>query len=72
VLFGDTRCWPLQTRSVLISSSDQDGGVEARCASFAAGRRAAAFGRVARLLVGERLLGLIVVGLATLLGRFWP
>ena len=41
-------------------------------ASFAAGRRAAAFGRVARLLVGERLLGLIVVGLATLLGRFWP
>jgi hypothetical protein len=41
-------------------------------ASFAAGRRAAAFGRVARLLVGERLLGLIVVGLATLLGQFWP
>jgi hypothetical protein len=40
--------------------------------SFAAGCRAAAFGRVARLLVGGRVLGLIVVGLATLLGRFWP
>jgi hypothetical protein len=25
-----------------------------------------------RLLVGGRVLGLIVVGLAMLLGRFWP
>jgi hypothetical protein len=41
-------------------------------AGFAAGRCAAAFGRLVRLLVGGRVLGLIVVGLAMLLGRFWP
>jgi hypothetical protein len=33
---------------------------------------AAAFGRVARLLVCGRVLGLIVVGLSMLLGGFWP
>jgi hypothetical protein len=41
-------------------------------ASTAAGRRVAAFGRVGRLRVGGRVLGVIVVGLATLLGGFWP
>lgn len=39
---------------------------------FAAGRGVAVFGRVGRLRVGGRVLGLMVVGLATLFGGFCP